>query len=634
MHCLLIGTAIGLLILGFSTVIMLTGSNHMSNRNGVSKLIWIGTNASRAIIAFSYLFIVVEMLIARFYLTEFPKMTSFRATYYIICIIFSLTMILQLLHIYVISPSVLLIWYMAISAIMFVTSVSTWLILSYFIKTCDFVILQKKQIDDLHYVISCTQSTLVEEEIKQKMLDGLSFIFPDKHYKFVLGGVRPPLSDPDLSIRFIPLTGEERLYVIETDLKMLIPQNWLDTLAQSVNLSLKNAEVMKKVVKASEMKTEFLLTISHEIRTPLTGVINMLDLLATTSIDSEQADYVATARSSGKLLMVIINDILDFSKLGTHTLKLQPEVFEPLAFCKEIELCVMANSSLQSVEVHLTVEQHDTVKPFNLMGDTARILQVVMGVANNAMKFTQRGIVNVDIQFGCAVDGYSNMVVIVEDNGPGIPDSVMQVLYEPFVKDSVHCRYKNTGTGLGLAIANQLIIMMCGKLDIKTKKGVGTRVAIDIPLKIGRRIKKIGSMMAPAELKLPVLPPNQCKILLAEDNVVNQKVLTRILSKLGYNNVKLVIDGEEALTVLESEGGDQFDVVLLDNLMPKMNGDEVCKRLREKGRKDILICVSANILTQDDEYFLKVGMDDVVSKPVDINELKIKLERWTTQNVS
>jgi signal transduction histidine kinase/methylmalonyl-CoA mutase cobalamin-binding subunit len=587
-------------------------------------------NAARSVITFSYLAIVAEMVCIKYY-TQFPNVDVFRCTYAVVCTIFVMTSVIQFLFLFKVSPMVTLVTYVVVAGVSLLTCMGTWILLSRFMYMCNMLIIQKKQIQDLHYVVNRTRSSLVDEDIKRETLSGLLDIFPSKSYKFSILSVDDdmPGSDSTSTVRCIPLKDGERLCLVEAKSAMSIPQLWLETLGQHVNLALDHSEVLSRALKLSHMKTEFLMMMSHEVRTPLTGVINMLDLLLTTHLDEEQFEYADTARISGKLLMLIINDILDFSKLGVHALKLELDVVDPIKFCKDLGMFALANSSLRSVELDLDLDQNESLKLFNVICDSARLQQVIMGIVNNAIKFTKRGTVRLKIRFTYpGEDQISMMAVEVEDDGPGIPDSIMKVLYQPFVKNSVQCNYTTTGTGLGLAIARRLIEIMKGTLDIRTECGKGTHVSIEIPLKTEKKAK-IPTMVTPARLSADVKPPGQCKILLAEDNIINQKTLTRILLKLGYNDVTLVNDGEEALNALNNKDA-HYNIVLLDNLMPKMNGDEVCRQMRKQGRDDVIICVSANVLANDYSYFLSVGMNDVISKPVDIKEMELKLAYWAT----
>ena len=378
---------------------------------------------------------------------------------------------------------------------------------------------------------------------------------------------------------------------------------------------------------ANKSKSEFLATMSHEIRTPMNGVIGMAGLLLDSGLTPLQRSYAEIIRTSGQSLLAIINDILDFSKIEAGMLELELVSFRLRELLKgTIELQTMqASEKGLSLTWQVAPEVPDLVR-----GDPGRLRQILLNLVSNAIKFTGQGTVEVMVAAQQQDETGLTLLLQVRDTGIGIPEEIQARLFTPFSQADSATTRKYGGTGLGLAICRQLAELMEGEVGVQSRPGVGSTFWCSFRLQPG-----LASELAP-EAEPAAAPDSdrqqdnqRFRILVAEDNPVNQQVALHILTRLGYR-ADTVANGLEAVNALRTI---PYDLVLMDYHMPELDGVEATRLIREAGSGVLdsrvpIICMTASVMQSDREKFMTVGMDDLLPKPVQPGELGQLLSTW------
>ncbi|OCH58544.1 ATP-binding protein [Vibrio splendidus] len=375
----------------------------------------------------------------------------------------------------------------------------------------------------------------------------------------------------------------------------------------------RNVESRKRAEESERATRDFVAMINHELRTPLNGLLGSAELISDTELSSSQREIVNNLSQSGEFLRTIINDLLDFSKINAGMLDLIPKKFALYDLRNTIESIFVNRAIEKQIEFNISVASN---VPSHFQGDLERITQLFVNLIGNAIKFTEEGHVNVDIEWD-----KNQFVFSVEDTGVGIAESAHKTLFEPFTQADNSSSRNYEGTGLGLAICRKLVALMNGVIGVTSVVGSGTTFTISIPLQVVDVPAESDSVARgfESEVELSLL-----KVLVVDDIKMNQIIIQQMLRKHEIEPAT-ASNGVEAF---ELASDNEYDIVFMDCRMPVMDGFEATEKLRDKGYVKSIVALTAGTTLEERERCIQCGMDDILSKPYTANDLKEMLKKW------
>jgi PAS domain S-box-containing protein len=436
---------------------------------------------------------------------------------------------------------------------------------------------------------------------------------PDGVERWVLGNATPE-REPDGSVLwhgFITDVTERR--------------NAMQAVADTLQAAKDAAE------RANRAKSEFVATMSHEIRTPMNGVLGFANLLRDTPLNEEQHDFLRNIENSGQNLLGIINDILDFSKIEAGAMTLENIPFDLADAFDEVVALMAGKAEEKHLELGLSIMPN---VPRRVVADPGRLKQILVNLIGNAIKFTSLGYVLVEVSaFG--EDGRTGLRISVRDTGIGIAHGAKGSLFQKFTQADASTTRRYGGTGLGLAICRQLVDLMGGTIGIDSTVGCGSTFWFTLPVQSSDAADAaaLPEIAAPAPTAAAPAAAGLIRVLVAEDNSVNQMVAVRLLERLGCR-VDVAANGAEAVQMATRL---PYSLIFMDCHMPEMDGFEAALEIRrrenESGRKPMpIVALTASVLQEDRDRCVSVGMDEVIGKPVQPAELALVLRRFAPKN--
>lgn len=388
-------------------------------------------------------------------------------------------------------------------------------------------------------------------------------------------------------------------------------------------------EAKDKAEQANLMRGQFLANMSHEIRTPMNGIVGMTELALEQAGSASQKEYLTLARDSAHHLLQIINEILDFSKIEAKALELLPEALNPSNLIGQTVRSLEPLARAKGIQLQLTC---DPALPECVWLDPVRVRQVLNNLVGNAIKFTAQGAVTVTTEAHAATDAGGEVLrITITDTGIGFDPARTEALFSPFTQADGSVTRAFGGTGLGLAITRSLVQLMGGTVSAEGRPGQGARFVVDLPMRLAKAPELVatgGAQLGTAAGEGVAQAEAQAlSVLLVEDHEINCKLAAIMLQRMGHRHVT-AHDGQQALDCLDKA---RFDVVLMDVMMPVMDGITALRHLREReaqmGGRTMVLMVTAHAMTGDRERFLAAGADGYVSKPMSQQALQAEIER-------
>lgn len=388
----------------------------------------------------------------------------------------------------------------------------------------------------------------------------------------------------------------------------------------------------EKADTANNAKSQFLANMSHELRTPLNSIIGMARMFSDDrNISKENREMVDIIYKASNSLLGIVNDILDISKIEANAISLEKIPFDLKSFI--LDLCNSMTAVADAKNITLRC-QYNIDGLFYIEGDPTRLSSVLLNLIMNGIKYTEKGHVTVIVDGTKKDDHNIDVLFTVIDTGIGIPEDKLEVIFEKFSQADISITRKYGGTGLGLTITKELVKLMNGTISVKSKVGKGSTFSLNIPFNI---VKENGIVLnapttSPVRHTSPRTiqkDPSSINVLIAEDHPLNQILMKKITQKMGFKNVVICENGKLAL---EEYKKSSFDMIFMDCHMPEMNGYELTKNIREMekntGEHILIIALTADAMPETREKCLQAGMDEYISKPINLDNFNAVLSEW------
>lgn len=399
----------------------------------------------------------------------------------------------------------------------------------------------------------------------------------------------------------------------------------MDDMTATLNYTREIEQERDRADEANAAKSSFLSNMSHEIRTPMNAVVGITDILLRDDLTKQQRNYLENIRSSGHALLDIINDILDFSKIESGKMEIVNSDYQTLPLFNDLKVIFTTRIGDKPIRLLYDIDEN---LPAILEGDAVRIRQVVLNLVNNAIKFTEVGYVRLQLSVEELDADNINLKVSVQDSGQGIKEEDLKKLFNSFTQVDAQKNHAKEGTGLGLAISKQLVELMGGTISVTSEYGRGSDFFFTIPQRVVEHTRAVDyTYQSDAENLMNFIAPD-ASVLLVEDNEINVKVAQGLLEPLKF---KMDV-AQNGLASLKKVAENDYDLILMDHMMPVMDGIEATKRIRsfedDKYRKIPIIALTANAVNGAKEACVEAGMDDFVGKPIELKEICTVLRKW------
>ena len=386
-------------------------------------------------------------------------------------------------------------------------------------------------------------------------------------------------------------------------------------------------EEKERADEANRAKSAFMSNMSHEIRTPMNAIVGMTEILLRSELPEAEREYLGNIKRSGNALLGIINDILDFSKIESGKMKLVEEEYAPLPMLNDLKMIILNRIGSKMIQLEFDIDEN---LPAVVLGDELRIRQVLINIANNAVKFTEEGYVRLTVKVKEILGNQAEIFFSVKDSGQGIAPEDMEKLFGAYSQVDSKKNHDKEGTGLGLSISKQFVEMMGGTIEVKSTYGEGSEFYFTISQEIVDARKAVEVKEEPGQNTENVLnfTAPTATIMVVDDNEMNRKVALGLLAPLKMQ-MDTAENGKQALDMICKK---KYDLIFMDHMMPVMDGIETTKKLREMDDeycKNVpIIALTANAIVEARMKFFEAGMNDFTAKPIDLKDICSKIRKW------